>query len=30
MTIIFKSEEDLKYFDKFMPLLTKNGIFDIS
>ena len=30
MNSIFKPEEDLNYFDKFMPFLTQNRIFEIS
>ena len=30
MNSIFKPEEDLNYFDQFMPLLKENWIFEIS
>ena len=30
MNSIFKPEEDLNYFDKFMLLLTQNRVFEIS
>ena len=30
MNIVFKPEEDLNYFDKFMPLLTHKKVFEIS
>ena len=30
MNSIFKPEEDLNYFDKFMPILTRNRFFGIS
>ena len=30
MNSIFKPEDDLNYFDKFMPLVTQNRILEIS